>query len=202
MNVCGLFRRHLIVGILACGVTFGHLNASHALDEAAAETLINTLMDDINHVATSGKPTPEIIRDFEAIFAKYSDTAYIAAYVMGVDGRRATPRQKQTFSKVFQSYVARKYGKQFRDFVGGRLEIRQVNAVKKWYEVEIRAFMPNQSPIEMTFRVHNRTGQNLFFNMFVEGVNLLLNERTEIGTILEKHNGDIDALITELEQFS
>lgn len=38
--------------------------------------------------------------------------------------------------------------------------------------------------------------------MFIEGVNLLLTERTEIGAILDSNKGDIDALIAELKRLS
>jgi phospholipid transport system substrate-binding protein len=46
--------------------------------------------------------------------------------------------------------------------------------------------------------VSDRSGQNKFFNMPIEGVNLLLTERTEIGAMLDKRRGNIDALIKDL----
>ena len=38
--------------------------------------------------------------------------------------------------------------------------------------------------------------------MYIEGVNLLLTERTEIGAILDSNKGNIDAMITELKRQS
>ena len=112
-------------------------------------------------------------------------------------GRR--PAQKKAFSKAFQGYISRKYGKRFREFIGGKLEVTGVKRVKKWYEVSTIAYLKGQSPFEVTFLVSDRSGRDLFFNMFIEGVNLLLTERTEIGAILDRNKGDIDALIAELE---
>ena len=74
--------------------------------------------------------------------------------------------------------------------------------VKKWYEVSTIAYLKGQSPFEVTFLVSDRSGRDLFFNMFIEGVNLLLTERTEIGAILDSKKGDIDALIVELKRLS
>lgn len=176
--------------------------ALSALDEGSAGRLINALVTDINNVIASGKSETAMYRDFERIFGRYSDTSYIAAYAMGVDGRRASAAQKKAFSKAFQGYISRKYGQRFREFIGGRLEVTGVKRVKKWYEVSTIAYLQGQSPFEVTFLVSDRSGKDLFFNMYIEGVNLLLTERTEIGAILDRNRGDIDKMIAELKRLS
>ncbi|MGR3761632.1 MlaC/ttg2D family ABC transporter substrate-binding protein [Roseobacteraceae bacterium NS-SX3] len=173
-----------------------------ALNESSASNLISRLVGDINKVIASGKSESAMYRDFERIFARYSDTAYISAYAMGADGRRATAAQKRAFSDAFQTYIARKYGRRFREFIGGRLEVTGVKRVKKWYEVSTIAYLKGQSPFEVTFFVSDRSGKDLFFNMYIEGVNLLLTERTEIGAIIDKNGGDIDKMIAELKRLS
>jgi len=35
--------------------------------------------------------------------------------------------------------------------------------------------------------------------MFIEGLNMLLSERTEIGAMLDKRKGDLDKLIADLK---
>lgn len=173
-----------------------------ALNEAGASKLINSLVTDINKVIASGKAESAMFREFERIFKRYSDTSYIAAYALGVDARRASSAQKRNFSKAFQAYISRKYGKRFREFIGGSLEVKSVKRVKKWYEVSTLARLQGQAPFEVTFLVSDRSGKDLFFNMYIEGVNLLLTERTEIGAILDSNKGDIDAMITELKRQS
>jgi phospholipid transport system substrate-binding protein len=36
--------------------------------------------------------------------------------------------------------------------------------------------------------------------MFIEGVNLLLTERTEIGALIDRNGGNIDAMISDLRK--
>ena len=171
-----------------------------ALNESRASKLVNALVDDINKVIASGKAEKSMFRDFERIFARYSDTSYISAYAMGVDARRASKSQKSAFSKAFQGYIARKYGRRFREFIGGRLEVKGVKPVKNWFEVSTTAFIRGEAPFEVTFHVSNRTGKDLFFNMYVEGINLLLTERTEIGALIDRNKGNIDAMISDLKK--
>ncbi len=192
-----MYRRTFLAG-LGATLTFAP-HAALALNNDEARALINQLVGDINGVIDAGKGEKAMFREFERIFSSYSDTSYISAYALGVEARRASKSQKKAFSKAFQSYIARKYGRRFREFIGGRLEVTNVKKVKKWYEVQTVAYLKGQSPFEVTFQVSNRSGKNRFFNMYIEGVNLLLTERTEIGAIIDRNKGDLDKTIRQLK---
>jgi phospholipid transport system substrate-binding protein len=58
--------------------------------------------------------------------------------------------------------------------------------------------MPAYEPFEVDFLVSDRSGQPLVFNLIIEGVNMLLAERQEIGALLDRNSGNIDALIDDL----
>lgn len=170
-----------------------------ALTEGSAKQLVDRLVGEINGVIASGRSEKQMFADFERIFGRFSDTSYIAAYAMGADGRRASAAQKRAFSSAFQGYVGRKYGRRFREFIGGRLEVKGVKQVKNWYEVETTAFLRGEAPFTVTFQVSDRSGRDLFFNMFIEGINLLLTERTEIGALIDRNGGSIDGMIDDLK---
>ena len=193
-------RRHSIKLMAAAVASFVLTPLSaQAFSKDEARSLVDKLVGEINSVIGSGKSEGAMYKDFERIFARYSDTAYIAAYTLGNDGRSATAAQKRAYSEAFETYVARKYGRRFREFIGGRLEVTGVKQVKKWYEVSAIAYLKGQSPFEVTFLVSDRSGGNKFFNLYIEGINMLLTERTEIGSMLDKRRGDIDALVADLK---
>lgn len=171
-----------------------------ALSEAGARTLVDSLVADINRVIASGKSESAMIREFERIFARYADVPIMAKYALGVDGRRASASQLKSFTKAFQSYIARKYGRRFREFIGGRIEVKTARKIKSGYEIKSTAYLRGESPFEVTFLVSDRSGRDLFFNMFIEGVNMLLTERTEIGALLDQRKGNIDTLISDLNR--
>ena len=191
-------RREFVIGGAAALAVLPA--AGFALNEASANALIGKLVNEVNKVIASGKSETGMFKDFERIFGRYSDTSYIAAYAMGVDARRASKSQKRAFSKAFQGYVSRKYGKRFREFIGAELEVKGVKKVKNWYEVDTIAKLRGQSPFTITFHVSDRGGKDLFFNMYIEGINMLLTERTEIGAMLDRRKGDIDRMIADLKK--
>ena len=193
-----LTRRDLVASGAAAALCALFPGAALAVSSAQAADLVERMLVDINRVIDSGKSETAMIADFERIFRTYGDMPYIAAYAMGADGRRASPAQKKAFTNAFAGYVSRKYGKQFRKFIGGQLEIEGSRKVKNAYQVSTTALLRGQSPFDVTFFVGEKSGR--FYNMYVEGVNMLLTERTEVGAMLDRRRGDIDAMIADLRR--
>jgi phospholipid transport system substrate-binding protein len=169
-----------------------------ALTEARARALVQSLVGEINAVIASGKPEAAMYRDFERIFSRYADVPTVALYTLGVDGRSATAAQKRAYIEAFRGYIARKYGSRFREFIGGRLEVQGVTQIKNYYQVRTTAYLRGEDPFFVDFHVSDRSGQDRFFNMFIEGVNLLLTEREEIGAMLDRRGRNLDRLIADL----
>lgn len=170
-----------------------------ALTEAGARSLVDQVVADINKVIASGKSDSAIIRDFEKLFVRYADVNIMAQYALGNDGRSASASQKRAFADAFSTYISRKYGKRFRDFIGGEVVVKSSRPIKAGFEVKTTVSLRGQSPYEVAFHVSDRSGRDKFFNIYIEGVNLLLTERTEIGSMLDKRGGDINALIRDLQ---
>ena len=171
-----------------------------ALSDAEAKSLVGKVVTDINKVIASGKPVSGMIKDFERIFRKYGDVNIIARSTLGADSKRLSSSQMKAYTEAFRGYIARKYGKRFNEFVGGRIEVKGARAVKSWYEVKSTAYLKGEPPFEVLFLVSDRSGKDLFFDMVIEGVSLRLSERTEIGAMLDRRNGDINALIADLKK--
>ena len=191
-------RSVLIAGLATTLMPFSPAGAN-ALTNAKARELVDQVVADINRVIASGKPLNAMIKDFETIFRRYGDVNIIAQSTLGPDARRATNAQLKAYTSAFRGYVARKYGKRFKEFEGGRIEVKSVRKVKSWHEVKSLVYLRGQSPFDVSFLVSDRSGKDLFFDMVIEGISLRLSERTEIGAMLDKRKGDINALIADLK---
>lgn len=192
-------RRHFMAtGVAATALLAGQ--PALALTDASARALVDKVVSEINRVIASGKPVGSMIRDFEQIFSRYADVNIIARSTLGADSRRASSAQMQAFSEAFKGYIARKYGKRFNEFAGGKIEVKGVRQVKSWHEVKSTVYLRGEAPFDVLFLVSDRSGRDLFFDMVIEGVSLRLSERTEIGAMLDRRQGNIDALIQDLRQ--
>lgn len=184
---------------LAAAAALAPALPAHALTLAQAEDLVARLVADIHSVINSGRPEAQMYRDFEQrVLERYGYMPLIAQTVLGVDWRRATDAQRRAFTAAFQGYLARKYGRRFREFIGGTIDVTDARPVRNFFEVSTAVRLRGQQPFEVIFLVSNAGGQDRFFNMIIEGINLSTTERTEIGAMLDRRGGDIDALIAHL----
>ena len=193
-------RRALTAALPAMAALTLLPGAAFALNVGEARALIDKAIADVNRVINSGKSEPAMYKDFEQIFVRYADVRYIAQSALGPAGRGADPAVMGAYVKAFQGYISRKYGKRFREFIGGRIEVRDARQVKNFFEVKTIAHLRGESPFEVTFLVSDRSGKDKFFNLFIEGVNMLAAERTEIGAMLDRSKGDIGRLTAALQK--
>jgi phospholipid transport system substrate-binding protein len=170
-----------------------------ALTVDAARSLVDKTVADINAIINSGKSERAMYGDFEKLFARYADVPTIARSALGPAARQASNAQMSGFTKAFQGYISRKYGRRFREFIGGKIEVTDARTVKSYVEVISTAYLQGESPFEVRWHVSDKAGKSLFFNIIIEGVNMLASERTEIGALLDQRGGDLDRLIADMQ---
>ena len=83
-------------------------------------------------------------------------------------------------------------------FIGGTIEVTGGRQIKSFFEVVSVANLTGEAPFDLRWHVSDGSGKNLFFNIIIEGVNMLSTERSEIGALLDQRKGDLDRLIADL----
>ena len=173
-------------------------STAFAMTTVQATDLVLRAISEINKIISSGKNEKSMMRSFEDFFDSFGDVNTIARYALGREGRSLSEDNMKSFTKAFKVYISHKYGSRFREFIGGQIDIKSSRKVKQFFEVKARALIKNKDPLELIFLVSDRSGEPLFFNIYVEGINLLLTERSEIGALMDRNGGDIQATITKL----
>ncbi|MBS9715408.1 phospholipid-binding protein MlaC [Pseudohalocynthiibacter aestuariivivens] len=191
-------RRTVLAGLGAGVVAAAVPGSAMALTTAEARRLIDDVVSEITRVINSGGSESRMLTQFERIFDRFANTAVIAIRVLGADARSASQAQLRDFTVAFRRYIARKYGRRFREFIGGRIEVDSARAVKSWHEVQTTAHLQGEAPFRIDFLVKEAGGRNLFFDMVIEGISLTKVEREEIGAMLDRRRGNLDQLISDL----
>lgn len=199
MQISKLTRRNFVALSAAAGAVATLPSSAFALNDAQAKALIDKAVSDINKVISSGKSLDRMIKDFEKIFVKYGDVSIIARSALGPDARSLSKSQLNSYTKAFQGYISRKYGKRFKEFEGGKVEVTGSRAVKSFYEVSAKVTLRGQKPFQVAFLVSDKSGKNKFFDLIIEGISLRLSEKAEIGAMLDRRKGDINGLIQDLK---
>ncbi|MDG4648958.1 ABC transporter substrate-binding protein [Roseibacterium sp. SDUM158017] len=191
-------RRRLLAGAAAAGFALALPHGARAQSPEAAAALVNRVVAEVQSVIDSGRSEAAMIREFGRIFRTYGDVPTIAASVLGPPARTASAGQMRAFASAFEGYMARKYGRRFREFIGGRITVTGARSTSRYVEVASRVTVPGEAPYDISWRVWDRSGQDRFIDVLIEGVSLVISERSEIGAMLDARGGDIDRLTRDL----
>ncbi|MCO4823971.1 MAG: ABC transporter substrate-binding protein [Amylibacter sp.] len=194
-----LFTRRAVMAMMAALPMAG---PALALSQSDAESLIGKLTGEIFRVINAGKSESAMFRDFERIFAKYADVPVIARSSLGVARRSASKSQINAYTKAFQGYVSRKYGKRFRKFIGAEILVTKSQKSKRGYLVDSSVTFKGKRPFLVQWQVSDASGRDKMFDIIIEGISMLRLEREEIGAMLDRRGGDIDKLIAHLKTAS
>lgn len=190
--------RRTFIGSTAAAFGLAALPA-HALSKASAEKLVSSLVSDVMTTINSGKGRSALYRDFENIFAKYADVDVIAQKALGPTWRSANAAQRTAYVAAFRGYMARTYGKRFDEFVGAKIDITGSRKVSGGYLVSTAVNLRGQAPFQTDWHIVDARGRDKMYNLFIEGVSVLTDVRTQIGAMLDKRGGSIDKLTAHLK---
>ena len=147
-------RRRFAAGFALGSVAMALPLPSLALTVGDAKAMIDKAVSEINATIASGKSETAMYGDFERIFSRYADVSAIAQRALGPRARQASKAQMAAFTKAFQGYISRKYGRRFREFIGGKIEVVDARPIKSYYEVISTATLQGHrcTPAEKLFR--------------------------------------------------
>lgn len=196
VKACSLTRRScLVAGAATLALGF---QPALAVTSAAAESLVASAVNEINHLIASGKSEAALLRDFKSVFRRYGDVTGIALTTLGPARRQASNAQVRAYVDAYSTYFTNKYGRRFREFKGGQIVIEDTRPSKSYIEVRSKANLRGQKPFAVFWRVSDRSGSAKIQNILIGGVNVLTNERNTIRGMLDRAGGDIDKLTATL----
>ncbi len=199
-NETNLNRRALLGATAALALIAGFRPvAARALTTTDAASLVAKVTTELLAIVNTGQSEAQTLPRFEAMFDRYADVPLIARSILGAPWRTASDAQRNGFVAAFRGYLARKYGKQFREYKGASVEIGTASDQgRKGVLVKSTVKVPGKAPFLVEWQVTDAGGSTRLFNLIIEGVSMLSTERAEVAAILEAQRGSVDKLIADL----
>ncbi len=203
-SIRAMTRRRLLLGTAALLATLGGSHVSHAMvRERDAKTLVIRLVEQMLQ-AINGDGTDQEHR-MMALIESETNLSLLARMTLGRHWRRASIEQRKVFVDVFRRYLLQSFTSRLRRYAGAGLgtvhDRVTILATKKAgkSDVVVRSLIkpPSGAPLEVDWRLRSRDGRFFIIDLVVEGVSLLITQRSEFGSVVERIG--IDGLIGELK---
>jgi phospholipid transport system substrate-binding protein len=163
-------------------------------------------------VQAKGQPLISILADksqamadkmvaFRAAVDDIADVPEITTFVLGKYAKSITPGQMQRFAPLFEDYVQNLFLQHLNDFHADTLTVKD-SAARKPGDVLVRTTLTGKDgkpPTELSWRVLGSGSDWKVIDVQLSGVSLAYEIRTDFVSTMDDQGGDIEALISRLE---
>lgn len=195
-------RLNLVAGLLFALSGASFATASQAAVNQTPGEFINALGNEALQVLRATDiSTTEREEQFRSLFVKGFDVNRISRFVLGRYWRRATPEQQKRYSELFEAFVVKSYARRLSAYDGETFEVKNT-VVRNDREAMVETFVAGADgpPVRIDWRILTENGDHKIVDVVVEGVSMLITQRSEFAAVIERNGGNIDGLIQALER--
>jgi phospholipid transport system substrate-binding protein len=172
---------------------------------AAAEEVVRRLVEQVWQLLTERGGASDIDRDhLLSVLNEGTVLSLLGRLVLGRYWRDASPGQRSDYLQLFRRYMLQTFIQRLRQYAGTDMshpgERFQIIASRPVGErdilVQSRVAPPTSQPLRVDWRLRERPGEPVIIDLIVEGISLLVTQRSEFAAVLER--GGIEGLLAEL----
>ena len=191
-------RLVLIGGCILAGAGVLRLPPAAAADAAAV--IMGLGNEALKVLGKNVDPNLRVAR-FRELFRRDFDVPGIARFVLGRYWRLATPAQQQEYVTLFTDYIALVYADRLAEYAGATLRVTGSRPAPDGELVSteiIRA--AGQAPARIDWLLTPQNGTYKINDVIVDGVSMSVTQRSEFASVIQRHGGQVQGLITALQQ--
>jgi phospholipid transport system substrate-binding protein len=141
-------------------------------------------------------------QDFSHLLRDNFDIPRIARFVLGRYWSSASDQERQRFVEIYREFIIKSYAAQFAQYRGE--VVRVTNARPEGTDITVvnsEIIHPSgDQPIRVAWRVHRNGNDYKIVDVDVEGVSMMLAQREEFTSVIQRNGGTLSGLIQAIEQ--
>ncbi len=191
-------RRLLLTAGLLLAVAAGPAMAAAPSDgaNAPAVAFMNKLWSRAIEVLNNKTPIAQRQAQFRELFHDDFDCPGIARFVLGRYWRSASPDEQKEFLKLFEDYVVFVYTTRLSDFGGEQFKVSGSRPDQDAVIVSTDVITPGApQPLKIDWRLVNDDGAFKIADVIVEGVSMMVTQRSEFASVIQRHGGQVQNLL-------
>ena len=126
----------------------------------------------------------------------------IAKFVIGRHWRKATESEKKEYLQLFEDLLVATYSDRFSKYSGEKLLVNKSEVRGKGdalvHTIMIR--VDGAKPLKVTWRVRGKNGIYKIVDIMVEGISMVVTQKSEFASFIQKNGGSLGPLLIELRK--
>jgi len=193
--------RRFVLTIISLLIALPSLTAAPKVIAADASVFMNELWHHAVEVLSKKLPQSERLTRFRELFHADFDGPGIARFVLGRYWRSASEQEQQEFLRLFEDYVVFVYGTRLSNFNGETFKVRSSRTDDSGTVVSSDIVGPSgDAPIKVDWRLITDKGAFKINDVVIEGISMLVTQRSEFASVIQRHGGQVGGLLTMMRE--
>ena len=126
----------------------------------------------------------------------------IAKFVLGRHWRKATESEKKEYLQLFEDLLVDTYADRFAKYSGEKLVVNKSEVRGKGdalvHTIMIR--VDGAKPLKVAWRVRGKNGIYKIVDIMIEGISMVVTQKSEFASFIQKNGGSLGPLLIELRK--
>ena len=205
-----LRRREFLVSwlasvLIAVALVVGAPGRAHAGEfEEGAKNFIKAMTEDaISMLTVKDIKRFERARRFRTLMNKNFAMKGIAKLVLGRHWRKASDEQQEEYLRLFEDLMVITYSDRFEKYSGEKLLIKGAE-IRGEKDAIVHTTMVKANnatkPLKVAWRVRIKGETFTIIDVMVEGISMIMTQKSEFASFIKQNGGTLDALLLELKK--
>ena len=145
------------------------------------------------------------IEELKKIAKDTVDIRGIGFYSLGSHRKGLSDEKKEEYSKVFENYFMTSFSSRLAEYSNPVIEVNSKEKINENYTLVSSTLVATEKrpAIKIEWRIYTKNPDKpLIRDLIIEGLSLARTQKEEFNSIIQGAGGDIEALLTNLRNFS
>ena len=147
----------------------------------------------------------ERIEELKQIARDTVDIDGIGLYSLGSHRKDLNKNQLSDYKRVFEQYFLKSFSSRLAEYSNPEIEVISKNKINENYTIVLSKLVGTDTrpEVKIEWRVYTKNFDNLLIrDLIIEGLSLARTQKEEFNSIINSNNGNIEALLKNLTNFS
>jgi len=197
-----MFPKKILVLLIFLIISFSNIAKVYSIEpdifiQSTVNRAAETLGGNLNR--------EERIEKLKEIAKDTVDIRGIGFYSLGKYRKNLNSEQLKKYEELFEEYFLKSFSSRLAEYTNPEIEVDSKKKINENYTIVSSRLVSteNRPEVKIEWRVYTKDPDNLVIrDLIIEGLSLARTQKEEFSSIIDSNDGNIDALLKNLEDFS
>ena len=194
--------KKIFILILFFIINLTNLNPAYSI---SPDVFIQSTVNRASQILSENLSKEEKINQLKIIAKETVDIRGVGYYSLGSARKDLNNEQKNTYSNLFENYFLKSFSSRLAEYTNPEIDVKNKQILNNNYTIvnSVLVATDDRPEIKIDWRVYTKNPESpLIRDLIIEGLSLARTQKEEFNSIIQSADGDLNALLENLRNFS